>query len=75
MMEVTVVPQCNIPRMPGRSCTEPRHAGLKVFDHAPVAMQQNQRRSCPPLVAVEANTFYRERVFPPEVVGIYRMRA
>ncbi len=34
-------------------------AGLKVFDHAPVAVQQDQRGSCPPLDVVEAHTLHR----------------
>ena len=33
-------------------------AGLEVLDHAPIAVQEDQRRSCSPLDVVEANTFH-----------------
>jgi hypothetical protein len=35
-------------------------AGLKVLDHAPVAMQEDQWSSRPPLNVVEANTVHRD---------------
>ena len=35
-------------------------AGLKVFDHAPVAVQQDQRGSCPAVDVVEPNAVHRD---------------
>src|SRR5215203_23541 len=44
-------------------------AGLKVLDHAAVAMKQDQRGSCPSLHVMQTDTLHRNKSTPGRIAA------